>query len=176
MAGACSRSTQMHVPPSPGRPRTPLSQSTVQRWRRTYIPYHHEHGKIDIVPAHVEYDVKMQFACAAMDMEDGSREIIVVSPWRVCVCLMHVLGSLSKHASASLRTSLVPSPTYLYVSLIHHLVLTIYPPTKTSWLISTLLSLHPPAPPHSVGLTSKPCTLPLLPCGLARGPPATPRT
>ena len=57
---------------------------TGQQWRRTYIQYHHEHGGLDIVPAHIEYDVKMQLAGAAAGTSDDSREIIVVSAWRVC--------------------------------------------------------------------------------------------
>ena len=59
---------------------------TVQQWRRAYIEYDYEQWGIDIVPAHVEYDVKMQLAGAAAGTGDDSRMIVVVSPWRVlCV-------------------------------------------------------------------------------------------
>ena len=58
---------------------------TVQRWRRTYVEYDYEQWGIDIVPAHVEYDVKLQLAGAAAGTGDDSREIIVVSAWRVGV-------------------------------------------------------------------------------------------
>jgi len=173
MARACSSSSaRPSVPPSPGRQRTLRSQSRSSSGGGRTFNTTTSTGALTLS----RHTLNTTSRCSLLAPR-RTRATIAGSVVRgAFVCIMRAWSPFQACIFLPPCGSVVansPECTCVSASTIPTLIL--YSPTETPWLIYTLLSLILRAALHSAGLTSKPCMLPLLPCGLEPGPPATPR-